>query len=80
MLSTNETEAIRGALAAGRLAVPDPETGYHHWLWAACPNDGGHAQVRRVARGARGAITEVTLRCPQCGHQFVAGAEALHLH
>ena len=80
MLSTNELEAVQDALRAGRLTVPDPETGYHHYLYADCPDDGEHAPVRRVVRGARDAIVEVRMRCTRCGKEFVAAPESLHLH
>ena len=80
MLSTGESEAVREALAAGRLSVPDPETGFHHDVYATCPNDGERVHARRVVRGARGAITQVTMRCPRCGTEFVAAPESLHLH
>jgi hypothetical protein len=79
MEGTGEVMAVREALAAGRLTVPDPETGFHHPMYAVCPNDGGHALVRRVVRGAGGAITEVTARCPQCGAEFAPAPEELHL-
>jgi hypothetical protein len=79
MLSTGESEAVNEALAAGRLFVPDPETGFHHSMYADCPNDGAHAQAHRVVRGAKGAIAEVTMRCPSCGNEFTAAPEALHL-
>jgi hypothetical protein len=74
-----ESAAVRGALADGRLTVPDPETGFHHPMYATCPSDGAHAQVRRVVRGSRGAIIQVTARCPQCGTEFTAAPEELHL-
>ena len=80
MLSTGEVEAVREALAAGRLTIPDPETGYHHYLYADCPNDGEHANARRIVRGPKGAITEVTMRCLRCGKEFTAAPESLHLH
>ena len=80
MLSTGEVEAVRGALAAGRLTVPDPESGYHHSMYADCPDDGEHAPARRIVRGTKGAITEVTMRCPRCGKEFTAAPESLHLH
>ncbi len=79
MASTDEVAAVREALVAGRLTVPDPDSGFHHPMYAVCPNDGDHAQVRRVVRGAGGSITEVTVRCPRCGVEFVAGPEELHL-
>ena len=79
MEGTHEVLTVKGALAAGRLTVPDPETGFHHPMYAVCPNDGEHAPVRRVVRGARGAITEVTARCPRCGAEVVAAPEELHL-
>ncbi len=78
-MSSDEREAIRRALAAGRLSVPDPATGYQRALSAACPADGQPAPVRRVVRGARGAITELTLRCSRCGREFTPAPEALHL-
>ena len=65
--------------AAGRLSVPDPETGFHHGMYATCPNDGEHAQVRRVERGPKGAIVRVTVRCPRCHAEFDAAPESLHL-
>ena len=79
MSSTSEVEAVQEALAAGRLTVTDPKTGFHHGMYATCPNDGGHAQVRRVERRAKGAIVRVTVRCPRCHTEFVAAPESLHL-
>ncbi len=79
MEGTTEIAAVQEALAAGRLTVPDAETGFHHPIYAVCPNDGQHVMVRRVVRGARGAITEVIARCPQCGTQFTAEPHQLHL-
>jgi hypothetical protein len=77
---TREVAAVREALAAGRLTVPDPETGFHHSMYAVCPQDGTHAPVRRVVRGARGAITQVTALCPRCGAETAPAPEELHLH
>lgn len=77
--SANEPAAIREALAAGRLSVADPESGFQHSMYAACPHDGTHAEVRRIVRGGRGAITQVMARCPVCGAEFVATPEELHL-
>ena len=79
MDDASEVAAVREALDAGRLTVPDPETGFHHPMYAVCPRDGTHAPVRRVVRGAHGAITQVTARCPQCGGEITAQAEELHL-
>jgi hypothetical protein len=79
MEGLSEVEAVRGALAAGRLTVPDPKTGFHHPMYAVCPNDGGQAPVRRVVRETGGAITRVTARCPQCGAELTAAPEELHL-
>ena len=77
---TNEVAAVREALAAGRLTIPDPKTGFHHAMYAVCPHDGTHAPVRRVVRGARGAITQVTALCPRCGAEMAPAPEDLHLH
>jgi hypothetical protein len=77
--SGGEAAAVRGALAEGRLDVPDPATGFHHAMYAVCPTDGTHAPVRRVVRGARGAITQVTAKCPRCGTEITATPEELHL-
>ena len=79
MESTGELEAVQQALAAGRLDVADAETGFHHGMYATCPNDGERASVRRVTRGPRGAIVEVTVRCHRCGNEFKAAPESLHL-
>jgi hypothetical protein len=80
MEGTSEVAAVREALAAGRLIVPDPETGFHHTMYAVCPHDGAHAPVRRVERGTRGAITQVTALCPHCGAEITPAPEELHLH
>ena len=79
MEGTSEAVAVKEALAAGRLTVPDPKTGFHHTMYAVCPQDGAQAVVRRVERGPRGAITEVVARCPQCGQEVRTTAEELHL-
>ena len=79
MESTSEAAAVREALAAGRLTVADPETGFHHLIYAVCPHDGVQVPVRRVVRGPRGAITQVAARCPRCGTEVTAAPEDLHL-
>ena len=79
MEGISESAAISDALAVGRLTVPDPKTGFQHPMYAVCPNDGTHAPVRRVERGAQGTITHVTARCPQCGMEIAAAPEDLHL-
>ncbi len=79
MEATSEAVAVREALAAGRLTVPDPKTGFHHSMYAVCPQEGAQAVARRVERGPRGAITQVTARCPRCGQEVRATAEELHL-
>jgi hypothetical protein len=79
-MTASDQEAITQALAAGHLTVPDPATGYQRTMYAACPNDGELAPIRRVVRGSRGAITEVTMRCLRCGREFTPPPEALTLH
>jgi len=77
--SAADTAAIRQALASGQLAVADPATGYHRSIWADCPGDGHSAGTWRIVRGAGHAITELTMRCPACGQEFVAATESLYL-
>ncbi|MBI3973348.1 MAG: hypothetical protein HY332_18920 [Chloroflexi bacterium] len=74
-----DTEAIRQALAAGHLTVPDTGTGYHRSMYADCPADGQPAGVWRIVREHGGEITEVTMRCSRCGTEFAARPEALYL-
>jgi hypothetical protein len=75
----SESAAVRAALDAGRLTVPDPTSGFQHPMYAECPNDGTHSLARRIVRDARGSITEVTAKCPQCHAEFTATPEKLHL-
>jgi hypothetical protein len=77
--STEDTAAIRQALASGRLTVTDPATGYHRSLYADCPGDGHAASVWRIVRGSGHVITELTMRCTACGSEFSAPPEALYL-
>lgn len=73
------SEAVKQALAAGRVTVVDPATGYHQSLYADCPSDHQPATVWRVVRGPGHEIVELTMRCPQCGTEFVAPPESLYL-
>jgi nitrite reductase/ring-hydroxylating ferredoxin subunit len=77
--SAGEAAAVRAALDAGRLTVPDPKSGFQHSMYATCPHDGTHVLARRIVREARGSITQVTAKCPQCGAEFNATPEELHL-
>ena len=79
MSEENPAAAIQTALSAGQLTVPDLATGYHRSLYAACPKDGQAAAVWRVVRGAKRAITALTMRCPTCGTEFSAPVESLYL-
>jgi len=74
-----EAAAVRSALDAGRLTVPDPKSGFQHPMYATCPHDGTHVPARRIVREARGSITQVTAKCPQCGAEFTVPPEELHL-
>ena len=71
--------AVQQALAAGKMTVPDPTTGYHRSLYADCPTDGEPVAIRRVVRGAGGAITQVVMRCSRCGREFAPPPEAIYL-
>jgi len=77
--SAGETAAVRAALDAGKLTVPDPKSGFQHAIYATCPHDGTHVSARRIVREAHGAITQVTAKCPQCGAEFTATPDELHL-
>jgi hypothetical protein len=79
MSEQSPATGIQAALAAGQLTVADPATGYHRSLYAACPKDGQSAAIWRVVRGARSAITALTMRCPSCGTEFSAPFESLYL-
>jgi hypothetical protein len=72
-------EAVQRALATGQLSVVDPTTGYHRSIVADCPRDGQPAGVWRLTRASGGAITELTMHCTRCGHQFKASPDALYL-
>jgi hypothetical protein len=73
------SEAVKAALAAGKTTSMDRSNGRTTALYALCPTDGQPARVRRVARGERGAVTEVTMRCSRCAGEFVPAVDALYL-
>ena len=76
-----ERRLIEDALAAGRLTVPD-EHGFHHAMYALCPQDGSHAQPARTIwkRDANGRhIDQVVVRCYSCGRSWPAATEEMHL-
>jgi hypothetical protein len=66
-------------LAAGQTSAVDPTTGRSQSLYAPCPTDGQPSSVRRIARGQRGSIVDVTMRCSRCAGDFVAAPESLSL-
>ncbi|HEU5318894.1 MAG TPA: hypothetical protein VFX49_22465 [Chloroflexota bacterium] len=70
-------KAVRDALHGGQLSVTDPATGYHRQMYARC-TQGHAAAVYRVEKHGE-EITEITMRCPLCGEQFVAPAERIIL-
>jgi len=73
-----DTDAVKQALAAGHLVVPDERTGYQRSMYADCPQ--GHAAgVHRVVRLHQPEIAEVTMRCATCGAEFNAPSEAIYL-
>jgi len=74
-----ELDTIKRTLAAGQTTVVDPSNGRWRFIYAACPDDGQRAAIRRLVRGQRGAITALTMRCPACGRDFIAPVEALYL-
>ena len=72
-------EAVKQALAAGKITVADPATGYQRSMYADCPKDREPVAIRRVVRGSGGAITEVIMRCSRCGSEFTPPPEVLYL-
>ena len=76
---TQDQEAVKTALAAGHTTVVDTSTGHWRDIYANCPTDGQPSAIRRVVRGSGGAITELTMRCPACGQDFIASTESLYL-
>ena len=78
-VSTTDAEAVRQALAAGQITVPDPTTGYHRSMYADCPADGQPARIRQIVREHGREITSVTMSCSRCANEFVASVESLYL-
>jgi hypothetical protein len=78
--AASDGDMVLQALAAGRITVPDPTTGYQRSIYAKCPNDGEEVTIRRIVRGSGGAITEVAMRCTRCGHEFTPAPTSLYLH
>ncbi len=77
----SERQLIADALATGHLSVPD-EHGFHHWLYAVCPDDGQRVQPQRTiaTRDARGHhIDALVFHCGSCGRTWQAAADELHL-
>jgi hypothetical protein len=70
-------KAVREALHDGQLSVTDPETGYHRQMYARCSQGHDAPAYRTEKHGEE--ITELIMRCPQCGEQFVAPAEQIIL-
>lgn len=78
MSTQTELERIKGMLSRGQLAVRDPATGFHHYLYARCPKSGHESPVHRVDKSGV-AIIRVVFRCPVCGMDFDTGAENMFL-
>ena len=78
-VSAEQRAAIQQALTSGQITVTDPRTGLHRPIAAPCPRDGQPASVWRVVRGPAHAITEVVMRCPNCGTEFTPPLDALSL-
>jgi hypothetical protein len=78
--AARDSDIVLQALAAGKITVPDPATGYQRSIYAKCPNDGEEVTIRRIVRGSGGAITEVAMRCTRCGHEFTPAPDSLYLH
>lgn len=74
-----DTDAVKRALTAGQLTVPDPTTGYQRSMYAGCPKDGMAAPIRRIVREHGNEITTVAVHCNICGNEFDAPVESLYL-
>jgi len=77
-----ERQLVEEAFAAGRLYVED-EHGFHHGMYAVCPNDGGHAQPSRPIwqRDARGRyIAHVLFHCHNGGRTWEGQRCEIHLY
>ena len=77
MSVATEANLIRRMLDEGQVARAD-EGGHRRELRAACPADRTSAPVHRAARAGRKLI-EVVFRCPDCGRDFPASPETMHL-
>jgi hypothetical protein len=78
---SSERRMVMESLSAGRLSVAD-EHGFHHWLWAACPDDGQRAHVHRTIwkRDSRGRyIAAVIFRCGACTRTWQATTDEIRL-
>jgi hypothetical protein len=76
-----ERKVIEEALANRHLSVPD-EHGFHHWIYAVCPDDSGRASPQRIiaTNDARGRhFDAIIFRCTGCGRVWQAGVEEMHL-
>jgi hypothetical protein len=76
-----ERNVIEEAMANRHLSVPD-EHGFHHWIYAVCPDDGGRASPQRTiaTNDASGRHFEaIIFRCTGCGRVWQAGIEEMHL-
>lgn len=78
MSAQTDLQRIKDMLSRGQLAVRDPETGLHHYLYARCPKAGHESPVHRVDKSGM-AIIRAVFRCPICGRDFEAGAEDMFL-
>lgn len=69
---------IQEMLSRGQLSIPDPETGFHHSVYASCPKCGDQSSANRVDRSGL-AITRVVFRCTICCEDFVADVDSMFL-
>jgi hypothetical protein len=74
-----DSEIVTSALAAGQVSVTDQTTGLKRSMHADCPGDGHAAGPWRVVKGGGGAITEIVMRCAQCGEEFVPSVAEIYL-
>lgn len=78
MAKKSALKRIEEMLSKGQLSIPDPETGFHHSIYASCPKCGDQSSVNRIERSGL-SITRVIFRCSICCEDFDAEVDSMFL-